>query len=140
MSDSKYELKGLTKLSKNLHKFQMDAGFTDSSVTQRLMLVHSEISEAFDAFRNDHYADLIPFLNDTLYHVVCDIPCCEENNSQYKALFEKLVKDSFEDEITDAIIRLLAICGENDIDIEKHLNAKMKYNSLRGYKYGGKKF
>jgi len=35
---------------------------------------------------------------------------------------------------------LLAICGENDIDIEKHIELKMKHNESRGFKYGSEKF
>jgi len=42
--------------------------------------------------------------------------------------------------MADSIIRLLAMCAENNIDIEKHIQLKMKYNELRGFKYGGKKF
>lgn len=50
------------------------------------------------------------------------------------------MKDTFEDEIADSIIRLLDLCGKNNIDIEAHIQAKMDYNATRGFKYGGKKF
>lgn len=129
-----YKTKGLNELSNNLHEFQMKAGFTDSSISQRLMLVHTEISEAFEAFRTDHFANRKDF--ELLMHG------CTPGNSpdHFKDSFEKHIKDSMEDEMADAVIRLLAFCGENGIDIEHHINQKMKYNELRGYKYGGKKF
>jgi NTP pyrophosphatase (non-canonical NTP hydrolase) len=123
----KYNVDGLNKLSKELSQFQIDAGFTDSNITQRLMLVVSEISEAFEAYRKDHRASKVNF------------ELCADN-SEFKSVFEKEIKDTLEDELADTIIRLIAICGENDIDIEKHIQLKMKYNHLRGFKFGGKKF
>jgi len=135
-----YKTKGLNDLSKQFSDFQTRMGFTNSDITQRLMLVMSEVSEAFEAYRKEHYAKLIPFLNKTLYSVISDLPSCEPNNQEYKELFEAQIKDTFEDEIADTIIRLLAICGENNIDIENHIIAKMKYNEMRGFKYGGKRF
>ena len=44
------------------------------------------------------------------------------------------------DEAIDALIRILAFCAENRIDVEFHMAQKLQYNELRGYKYGGKKF
>lgn len=61
-------------------------------------------------------------------------------DNNFKIAFETYVKDSIQDELADAIIRLLAFCGENNIDIEKHVELKHQYNQLRGFKYGGKKF
>lgn len=125
----KYKTKGLNKLSKQLHDFQIEAGFTDANVVQRLMLVHSEISEAFEAFRKDKYANLEEF--ESMFFV---------DEIHFKMAFEGFIKDTIEDELADSVIRLLAICGENNINIERHIKLKMKYNELRGYKYGGKKF
>lgn len=49
------------------------------------------------------------------------------------------MKDTFEDEIADALIRILDMCGHMDIDIAKHVYQKLLYNRTRGYKHGGKK-
>lgn len=118
-----YNVKGLNKLSKELNNFQIRAGFTDANIIQRLMLVHSEISEAFEAFRKDKYADIKGFNDDKK---VLD------GRAFAKQRFEDNIKDTLEDEI--------AFCGENDIDIEFHIQEKMRYNELRGHKFGGKKF
>ncbi len=129
MKHENYNVKGLNKLSKQLHDFQIKAGFIDSNIAQRLMLVHSEISEAFEAFRKNNYAQKRYFKERM------------KNEPQKENIFfQELIKDTIEDEIADAIIRLLAFCGENNIDIEFHITEKMKYNELRGYKYGNKKF
>lgn len=127
----KYKTKGLNELSTQLHDFQVRAGFTDSNITQRLMLVHSEISEAFEAHRKDKRCRVDDYVKGYQH---------QESAEQKKAGFELHVKDSMEDEIADAVIRLLAFCGENNIDIEKHIDLKMEYNELRVFKYGGKKF
>lgn len=126
---NKYKVKNLNKLSKQLHQFQLDAGFIDSSKTQRLMLIGSELFEAFEAFRKDDYAQKEQYEIDNL-----------GNENFDKNSFKELIKDSHEDELADLIIRSLAYCGENNIDIEFYINEKMKYNNSRGYKYGGKKF
>lgn len=138
----KYNVEGLNTLSKQLHQFQIDAGFTDSNITQRLMLVHSEISEAFEAFRKDKMNMLKVFEEDLGFArlSISDWEAENENCNWLKNRFETTIKDTFEDEIADSVIRLLAMCGENDIDIEKHIQLKMKYNEMRGFKYGGKKF
>ena len=135
-----YNVKGLNLLSKQFNKFVVSAGFDNNDVPLRIALIHSEISEAFEAFRKDKYADLTPVLNETLYYVNSDIPCCEKDNIKFKLLFEEKIKDSFEDEIADSIIRLLDLCGKLNIDNENHIKLKMAYNETRGFKYGGKKF
>lgn len=144
--------KGLNELAKEFHQFQIDAGFTDSNITQRLMLVVSEISGAFEAYRKERYADIDRFekgvegdtnrRNDQINLVlpVRSPSLILTEEEIYKRNFEACIKDSLQDEVGDAIIRLLAFCGENDIDIEKHVALKYKYNQLRDFKYGGKKF
>jgi len=129
-----YSVGGLNKLAKEFHEFQTNAGFTDSNITQRLMLVHSEITEAFEAFRKDKYANLKQFEKNV------EVFKNYDGNLMWKEQFRSLMKDTFEDELADALIRILAICEENNVDIEKHIKYKMKYNEMRGYKYGGKKF
>lgn len=126
----KYNTNGLNELSTQFHDFQVRAGFTDSNITQRLMLVHSEISEAFEAHRKDKRCRVEDYEKGYRH----------QEDEQKKSGFELHVKDSLEDEIADAVIRLLAFCGENNIDIEKHIELKMEYNEMRGFKYGDKKF
>jgi len=126
----KYNTKGLNELSKQLHQFQVKMGFTDSNIIQRLMLVHSEISEAFEAHRKDKRCRVEDYEKGYRH----------QEREQKKKGFELHVKDSLEDEIADAVIRLLAFCKENNIDIEKHIELKMEYNEMRGFKYGDKKF
>ena len=50
--------------------------------------------------------------------------------------FEMEVKSSFEDELADAIIRLLDLAGYKNIDIQKHIDLKLQYNKTRPHKHG----
>lgn len=93
------------------------------------MLIVSELSEALEALRYNKRADIEAFHIDTL------------GESEFsKVAFESHVKDSFEDEISDALIRLFHLCGLLGIDIDTHVRLKMEYNKTREHKHGGKKF
>jgi len=46
--------------------------------------------------------------------------------------------ENFEEEIADACIRLLDLCGGLDIDLEKAMRTKMEFNKTREYMHGKK--
>lgn len=127
-----YNTEGLNKLAEQFHEFQVKMGFTDANISQRMMLIHSEISEAFEAYRKDRFANLSDSQKLSLMGWV--------NEDDFKMCFTKLVRGTFEEELVDFLIRGLAFCGENNIDVEYYMKAKMRYNKTRGHKYGGKKF
>ncbi|MBR1777265.1 MAG: hypothetical protein IJ752_01605 [Alphaproteobacteria bacterium] len=87
---------------------------------RRLALIQSEVSEALEACRKNRRADRVAF----------------EKEGATKEAFEKYIKDSFEDELADALIRILELAETEGIDIEAHVVAKMKYNAERPYKFG----
>lgn len=51
-------------------------------------------------------------------------------------IFETYIKDTFEDELADTVIRILDLCGARGIDIERHINLKLKYNRSRERMHG----
>lgn len=121
------------------HAVAKEKGFweTERNVSEMLMLIVSELAEAQEALRKNQYAD--PFAADILKHSLELEKIDEEfvlNKEEWKEKFQSTIKSSFEDEIADVAIRLFDLCGGLNIDLEKHIELKMKYNSLRAYKHG----
>lgn len=81
----------------------------DAFIAQKVALVMSEGGEALEAMRKGDY---------------------EANGYGLEE------KDSFADELADMIIRLLDLCGELDIDIDKQIEWKMKLNKSREALHG----
>jgi NTP pyrophosphatase (non-canonical NTP hydrolase) len=132
----------LNELSKNIYEGNKLRGFDVSkeNIGQTLMLVVSELAEALEADRKDKRGMLKVFERDLGYAQlsILDFEKENENFDWLKNRFETTVKDTFEDEIADSIIRLLDLCGGFEIDIEKHIECKLKYNSAREYRHSKK--
>ena len=112
---------------------------TERNVPEILMLIVSELSESLEALRKDHYAD-----KGVVKDLLQDLELNKTDEEfvikalEFKVKFDEGVKSSFEDEIADVAIRLFDLCGGLDIDLQKHIELKMMYNSMRGYKHGKK--
>lgn len=99
-----YNADTLNRYAKDFHQRAVAKGFWDGthSVGHYLMLVISELSEAVEADRIGKWAKLDPDTIDTLQRV---------EGAPYAQEFLRLVKDTVEDEIADAVIRLLDLLG-----------------------------
>lgn len=121
----------ITELVKKAHGNAVDKGFypqgEDKNIGELLMLVVSEVSEALEAHRACWQGrKCLPDLFDET----------ETDENKWKENFRACIKDSFPDELADAVIRIADMCGYLNIDLEKHIELKMKYNSMREYKHG----
>jgi len=76
----------------------------------KICLMHSELSEALEALRNNSISEHIP-------------------NHSHVA-----------EELADTVIRILDYAYMNNFDMEKVIRAKIDYNKTRPYRHGGKKF
>lgn len=101
------------ELRDKAYKCACDHGFHDKEYSDEhwLMLIITEISEAVNSDRKGHHAKLDSF-EKAKYDLIDKYP---DNKSQNRAifngLFEKAIKDSIEDEISDVAIRLLDFAG-----------------------------
>jgi hypothetical protein len=119
----------INELGQEIHKNNVAKGFyeNEKNIGEMLALIHSEVSEALEADRKGKYKTGNPrainrFIIDEMF--VSD--------------FKQCVKDTFEDELADIMIRVMDLAAFKNIDLEAHIIAKMRYNSLREYKHGKK--
>lgn len=99
-----YNVEMLARFSQDFHRRAVAKGFWDvpHSVGHYLMLVVSELSEAVEADRIGKWARLDHDTIDTLQRI---------EGAPYAQEFLREVKDRVEDEIADAVIRLLDLLG-----------------------------
>lgn len=125
-------MNNLNQLSQSIYQANKEKGFWDQerNVGELLMLVTSELGEAMEAHRKGRMANIGSFMHSQT--VLSGAP----DESDFKLDFETFIKDGFEDEIADAIIRLFDLCGGLEIDIEFHIREKLKYNATRARLHG----
>jgi NTP pyrophosphatase (non-canonical NTP hydrolase) len=129
----------MEQLIKKAHGMAKEKGFWDSerNKSELLMLIVSELAEALEALRKDHYANK-EAVNELYKDIHINLWDDEFNimDGPWKSGFEANIKSSFEDELADVAIRLFDLCGGLGVDLDKHIELKMMYNSMRGYKHG----
>lgn len=136
------------KVASEINKDNREKGFwdTERNIGELLMLITSELGEAMEAHRKGKFADLKGFIEhmnkapedssalpNEFYLNVTD-----ELTLYRKEAFEKYIKDSFEDEIADAMIRLFDLAGGLKIDLDQHIFYKLLYNKTRERLHGKK--
>lgn len=103
------DLKGIML---DANRTQKEHGFDQQTFPEFIALVHSELSEALEHYRNNL------MLNTEL-------------EIQGKP-------DGVPVELADAVIRIAGFCEDHNIDLEGAIGRKMSYNRTRPYKHGNK--
>ena len=85
------------------------------NLSELLMLVVSELGEACEALRKDSRQ--------------CKAEECKKGDWRWQ-------KDTFEDELADAIIRICDLAESEGIDLEWQIKQKLAYNKTRPTKHG----
>lgn len=122
------ETRTITSWAEQIHALAVEKGWWDRVppgagpeqtmpvVLEKLLLVHSEISEAVEELRAGHW------YRDVYYRI-------ESGGDK---------PEGFPVEIADAVIRLLDLCWFLAIDLENVVAQKHAYNKTRAYRHGGK--
>lgn len=119
-------------LAAKIHAANAEKGFYDNpkELGTLLMLIVGELGEALEADRKDRHPTLPEISKDMLLNKFDTEPL-------YAAeLFRKHVKDTVEDEIADTLIRLFDLAGYMNLDLDFHVQAKLRYNSTRPKRHG----
>lgn len=116
----------------------------EKSVGDDIALMHSELSEALEDFRNGKGVKEVYF----------ECQCIEDNEQcgtdivsrtlSTKELLGRKFKGmpkpcGLPTELADVLIRIGDFCGKHGIDLESAVRAKLAYNKSRPHRHGGKK-
>lgn len=94
------------------HNFEEDEG---QFITRAMMLLNTETSELYEAYRNNQLCSYTP---------------------KSEKMDEPMTNE--QEEIADIIIRALDYCGRRGIDAGRAVAMKHAYNVARPYRHGGK--
>lgn len=124
----------IQEISKEINANAHAKGFWDKGVDipENLMLIVSEVAEAMEADRRNKFAayDVRKIGNLSIH----------AKDEYFTPSFEEFVKDTFEDELADAAIRIFDLAEEMNIDLSWHIKQKVRYNAGRPKMHGGKKY
>lgn len=119
----------INKLSKQVHANAVSKGFYEGgekNMGEILCLIHGEVSEALEADREGRMC-------------MADVSEIDDvKTDAFKELYEHHVKGTFDEELADIVIRVMDLAAYKGIDLENHIRAKMRYNSMRPHKHGKK--
>lgn len=133
MNDDKTIRININEQCKKQYEMMYEKGFDGKNFARDLMLIVSELAEALEADREGRDANK---LSDISRNLLLEMPHTDDES--WKRYFETYIKDTIQDEIADALLRIMDLCGRYDIDIDTHVAIKSYYNSLRKPKHGKK--
>lgn len=119
-----HTIKGLNTLRDEALRIAVEHGFKDATVGEEIALMHSELSEALEAYREGKK------VNEVYYEHKTQLPGMPVAGAAKPC--------GIPSEMADVIIRVLHFCGKHEIDIEKAVIEKMKYNESRPFMHGKK--
>lgn len=120
--------KSLARMAHEVEQVNRANGWHDDERTfgDGIALLHSEVSEALEAFRKWGLADVTE--------------SCVYNSFSGDPDPHRMPKpEGVGSEYADILIRLLDSCQRDGIDLAAEYERKLAYNRTRGYRHGGKR-
>jgi hypothetical protein len=139
------EAKGFNDDDRAIINKMQKLGFDDSEIIavdrafkmQRLMLMVSELGEACEALRKGKTVkEVVQQLEEANMPPVIPVTELNPNSKVDIEYYGAVYKDTYEDELVDADIRILHNSGLYGVEHEAHKRMKMAYNLNRPYKHG----
>lgn len=117
-------MKTISELQKESYEQAVKSGWHEESrsVGDLICLMHSELSEALEEFRNGHNPDEVYF-----------------QKNAHGAEYVGAKPEGVPIELADCVIRIMDFCGRYGIDLDYCVQTKMAYNATRSKRHGGKK-
>lgn len=146
--DKAQKINALLAVQREIFETAENSGWheRDRELPEALALIHSEVSEALEAYRDgmeetsNQYrykrADIDPDPayedSEYLFSAIASLPSIHDG----EPVLGK--PEGVASELADVIIRVLDYSEEKDIDTIRVMLQKMEYNKTRGYRHGGK--
>ena len=113
-------MKDLNELRDKAYQCAVEHGWHEEKHSNEhfLCLVISELMEAVEADRKDNHADIKYYENRISNSLICrGILPSRPKEKGYEIAYRDFIKDTVEDELADACIRLFDLSGLNDINL-----------------------
>jgi NTP pyrophosphatase (non-canonical NTP hydrolase) len=143
-----YPIGTISQLVEDSFSTAMKKGWHDPehprTVGELIALMHSELSEALEEYRDDQPVDKVYYE----YHGCLPVPGSEKplefTTKDKQSVPAAGVVTSEKPcglpiELADCIIRIADFCGKHGIDLVDAINLKAAYNKTRPIRHGGKK-
>lgn len=115
---------------KESYEIALEKGFypPDSHIYEHIMGIVSELGEVYEAHRNNKFSTIedTPFDINVIIENIGDLDC---DSFISKDIYEKHIKDTFEDELADCFIRLFNVCSF----IGRHIRIDSQYFYQEGW-------
>ena len=121
------------RMTQEVHDVNQANGWWDSDRTigDACALLHSEVSEAFDAWRKHGFEDTTAY-SKTMYGR-------GDHGENLEVVIDNPKPEGYGSELADVLIRLLDQADRDGIDLVAEYERKLAYNRTRGYRHGGRR-